>query len=149
VSAETTIRLSNDFKNIIGIKEASGNFDQLNQIARDKPADFLLISGDDPISLPMIALGSVGVISVVGNALPREFSDMIRLGLKGNFKAALPEHSSFIDFTRMMFAEGSPAGVKTALKARGICGDTVRLPLVQVSTSLAAKIVAETQKLAK
>jgi len=149
VSAETTIRLANDFKNIIGIKEASGNFDQLNQIARDKPADFLLISGDDPISLPMIALGSVGVISVVGNALPREFSDMIRLGLKGDFKAALPEHSSFIDFTRMMFAEGSPAGVKTALKARGICGDTVRLPLVQVSTSLAAKIVAETQKLAK
>ena len=149
VSAETTIRLANDFKNIIGIKEASGNFDQLNQIARDKPADFLLISGDDPISLPMMALGSVGVISVVGNALPREFSDMIRLGLKGDFKAALPEHSSFIDFTRMMFAEGSPAGVKTALKAKGICGDTVRLPLVQVSASLAARIVAETQKLAK
>ena len=149
VSAETTIRLANDFKNIIGIKEASGNFDQLNQIARDKPADFLLISGDDPISLPMMALGSVGVISVVGNALPREFSDMIRLGLKGDFKAALTGHSSFIDFTRMMFVEGSPAGVKTALKARGICGDTVRLPLVQVSTSLAAKIVAETQKLAK
>ena len=149
VSAETTIRLANDFKNIIGIKEASGNFDQLNQIARDKPADFLLISGDDPISLPMMALGSVGVISVVGNALPREFSDMIRLGLNGDFKAALSAHSSFIEFTRMMFAEGSPAGVKTALKARGICGDTVRLPLVQVSASLAARIVAETQKLAK
>ena len=149
VSAETTIRLANDFKNIIGIKEASGNFDQLNQIARDKPADFLLISGDDPISLPMMALGSVGVISVVGNALPREFSDMIRLGLNGDFKAALPAHSSFIEFTRMMFAEGSPAGVKTALKARGICGDTVRLPLVQVGASLAARIVAETQKLAK
>ena len=149
VSAETTVRLANDFKNIIGIKEASGNFDQLNQIARDKPADFLLISGDDPISLPMMSLGSVGVISVVGNALPREFSDMIRLGLKGDFKAALPAHSTFIDFTRMMFAEGSPAGVKTALKSRGICGDTVRLPLVQVSAGLAAKIVAETQKLAK
>ncbi len=149
VSAETTVRLANDFKNIIGIKEASGNFDQLNQIARDKPADFLLISGDDPISLPMIALGTAGVISVVGNALPRQFSDMIRLCLKGDFKAALTGHSSFIDFTRMMFAEGSPAGVKIALKSRGICGDTVRLPLVQVSAGLAEKIVAETQKLAK
>jgi len=149
VSAETTVRLAHDFKNIIGIKEASGNFDQLNQIARDKPEDFLLISGDDPISLPMIALGGVGVISVVGNALPRQFSDMIRLCLQGDFKSALKGHSSLIDFTRMMFAEGSPAGVKTSLKTLGICEDTVRLPLVQVSAGLAEKIVAETQKLAQ
>ncbi|MFB9843252.1 4-hydroxy-tetrahydrodipicolinate synthase [Mucilaginibacter ginsenosidivorans] len=149
MSAETTVRLACDFKNIIAMKEASGNFDQLNQIMRDKPSDFLLISGDDPISLPMIALGGAGVISVVGNALPRQFSDMIRLCLKGDFKSAQKGHSSVIDFTRMMFAEGSPAGVKTALKALGVCGDIVRLPLVQVSSALADKIVKETQKLAK
>ena len=148
ISAETTVRLANNFKNIIGIKEASGNFDQLNQIMRDKPENFLLISGDDPISLPMVALGGVGVISVVGNALPRQFSDMIRLCLQGDFKAAQKGHSSFIDFTRMMFAEGSPAGVKTALKYLGICGDTVRLPLVQVSPKLAEKIIQETRQLA-
>ena len=149
VSAETTVRLAQDFKNIIGMKEASGNFDQLNQIMRDKPEDFLLISGDDPISLPMIALGGAGVISVVGNALPRQFSDMIRLCLKGDFKSAQKGHSALIDFTRMMFVEGSPAGVKTALKSLGVCGDTVRLPLVQVSSTLTDKIVKETQKLAK
>jgi len=147
IAAETTVRLANDFKNIIGIKEASGNFDQLNQIMRDKPADFLMISGDDPISLPMIALGGVGVISVVGNALPRQFSDMIRLCLKGDFKTAQQGHSAFIDFTRMMFVEGSPAGVKTSLKSLGICGDAVRLPLVQVSSALADKIIKETQKI--
>jgi 4-hydroxy-tetrahydrodipicolinate synthase len=147
MTAETTTRLAHDFKNIIAMKEASGNFDQLNQIMRDKPEDFLLISGDDPISLPMIALGGAGVISVVGNALPRQFSDMIRLCLKGDFKTAQKAHESFIDFTRMMFAEGSPAGVKTALKALGICGDTVRLPLVQVSNTLADKINKEVKKL--
>jgi len=147
MSADTTTRLAHDFKNIIGMKEASGNFDQLNQIMRDKPEDFLLISGDDPISLPMIALGGAGVISVVGNAIPRQFSDMIRLCLKGDFKEAQKGHSAFIDFTRMMFAEGSPAGVKTALKALGICGDTVRLPLVQVSSALADKINTEVKKL--
>jgi 4-hydroxy-tetrahydrodipicolinate synthase len=149
VSAETTVRLAHDLKNIIGMKEASGNFDQLNEIMRDKPEDFLLISGDDPISLPMIALGGAGVISVVGNALPRQFSDMIRLCLKGDFKSAQKGHSSMIDFTRMMFIEGSPAGVKTALKSLGICGNTVRLPLVQVSSDLAGKIIQETQKLVK
>jgi 4-hydroxy-tetrahydrodipicolinate synthase len=147
ISAQTTVRLAHDFDNIIGIKEASGNFDQFNEIMRDKPDDFLFISGDDPVTLPMIALGAVGVISVVGNALPRQFSDMIRLCLNGDFKAAQKIHSEFIDFTRMMFAEGSPAGVKTALKSLNICGDTVRLPLVDVSKELAAKITSETNRL--
>jgi 4-hydroxy-tetrahydrodipicolinate synthase len=147
VAAETTVRLAHDFKNIIGIKEASGNFDQLNQIMRDKPKDFLLISGDDPITLPMIALGGVGIISVVGNALPRHFSDMTRLCLQGDFKAAQKGHSDLIDFTRMLFAEGNPAGVKTALKYLGVCGDGVRLPLVQVSAKLAEKIIEETKQL--
>jgi 4-hydroxy-tetrahydrodipicolinate synthase len=140
VSADTTVRLATDFSNIIGIKEASGNFELLNQLMRDKPANFMVISGDDPISLQMVAMGAVGVISVVGNALPREFSDMIRLCLANDFKAAQPAHYGVIEFTRLMFIEGSPAGVKTALKQLDICGDTVRLPLVQVSEATANKI---------
>jgi 4-hydroxy-tetrahydrodipicolinate synthase len=140
VNAETTVRLATDFKNIIGIKEASGNFDLLNQLMRDKPEDFLVISGDDPISLPMIAMGAVGVISVVGNALPRQFSDMIKKCLAGDYKGAQPAHYSMIEFTRLMFAEGSPAGVKSALKHLGVCGDTLRLPLVPVSESAAEDI---------
>lgn len=144
VSPETTCRLANDFKNIIGTKEASGNFDQFNQIMRDKPADFLLISGDDPVAMPMISLGAVGVISVIGNALPQQLSDMIRLCLNGDYKTALPKHLDLIEFTRMMFAEGNPAGVKAALKHLNICDDQVRLPLVKVSDSLRKAIIAET-----
>lgn len=147
VSPETTCRLAADFKNIIGTKEASGNFDQFNQIMRDKPADFLLISGDDPVAMPMIALGAAGVISVIGNALPKQLSDMIRLALNGDYKAAQPKHFSLIEFTRMMFAEGNPAGVKAALKHLGICDDHVRLPLVQVSESLKKAIITETDKI--
>lgn len=145
VSAETTVRLANDVKNIVGIKEASGNFDQFNQIMRDKPADFLFISGDDPVTLPMIALGAVGVISVVGNALPKQFSDMIRLCLAGDFKAAQHPHYQFIEFTRLIFADGSPGGIKAALAHLGICGNTVRLPLVNVKSSIAEQIVKQTQ----
>lgn len=147
VSPETTCRLANDFKNIIGTKEASGSFDQFNQIMRDKPADFLLISGDDPIAMPMISLGAVGVISVIGNAFPKQLSDMIRLSLKGDYAAAQPKHLSLIEITRMMFAEGNPAGVKAALKHLGICDDHVRLPLVKVSDTLRKAIIAETDKL--
>lgn len=143
VSPETTCRLAHDFKNIIGTKEASGSFDQFNQIMRDKPADFMLISGDDPVALPMIAIGAVGVISVVGNALPAEMSEMIRLSLAGDFKKALPLHLSLVEFTRLIFAEGNPAGVKAALKELGICGDGVRLPLVPASAALAAKIMEQ------
>jgi 4-hydroxy-tetrahydrodipicolinate synthase len=142
MSPETTCRLAHDFKNIIGTKEASGSFDQFNQIMRDKPEDFMLISGDDPVALPMIALGAVGVISVVGNALPAELSEVIRLSLNSEFKKALPLHLSLIEFTRLIFAEGNPAGVKAALKHLGICGDAVRLPLVPASSGLTEKIVA-------
>jgi len=147
MTAETTVRLARDFKNIIGIKEASGNFDQFNHIMRDKPEDFLFISGDDPVTLPMMALGAVGVISVVGNALPRQFSDMIRICLTGDFKAAQKGHYDLIEFTRLMFVEGSPGGVKTALKQLGVCGDTLRLPLVQVPPATADKISAELKKI--
>lgn len=147
VSPETTCRLAHDFKNIIGTKEASGSFDQFNQIMRDKPADFLLISGDDPVALPMIALGGAGLISVVGNALPFELSEMIRLSLKGDFKAAQPLHLQLVEFTRLMFAEGNPAGVKAALKQLGICGDDVRLPLVPASAGLNQEISAQIEKI--
>jgi 4-hydroxy-tetrahydrodipicolinate synthase len=147
VSAETTCRLAADFKNIIGTKEASGSFDQFNQILRDKPEGFMLISGDDPVALPMIALGAVGVISVIGNALPKALSDLIRLCLQGEFAQATPAHLSLIEFTRLVFAEGNPAGVKAALKYLDICGDKVRLPLVGVSTGLEEQIITQIKKL--
>ncbi|ATP57327.1 4-hydroxy-tetrahydrodipicolinate synthase [Pedobacter ginsengisoli] len=147
VSAHTTCRLATDLNNIIGIKEASGNFDQFNQIMRDKPADFMLISGDDPVAMPMISLGAVGVISVIGNALPKQLSDMIRLCLAGDFAKALPLHLSLIEFTRLMFVEGNPAGAKAALKHFGVCDDNLRLPLVKVSQGIREAIIAESKKI--
>ena len=147
MTAATTCRLATDFENIIAIKEASANFDQFNEILRDKPADFLLISGDDPAALPMIAMGAVGVISVIGNALPKKFSDMIRLCLQGDFATAAPLHLNLVELTRMIFAEGNPAGVKAALKQLGVCGDAVRLPLVSVSAGLETKIIEQVKSL--
>lgn len=147
ISAETTVRLAHDCANIIAIKEASGNFDQFNQIMRDKPEDFMLISGDDPVTLPMIALGAVGVISVIGNAVPQLFSDMVRLCLDGNWEAARHLHLKLIEFTRLMFSDGNPAGVKEAMKVLGLCGNTLRLPLVNVNSKVAELIAAETKKL--
>jgi 4-hydroxy-tetrahydrodipicolinate synthase len=135
MTADTTLRLAHDFENIIGVKEASGDFAQFNTILRDKPENFLFISGDDPITLPMISMGASGIISVLGNALPRLFSEMVRLSLKGNFEAARPMHFKLLEITRLLFTEGNPAGVKAALKQLGICGDTLRLPLVNVSGS--------------
>jgi len=149
VSAETTVRLAHDFKNVIATKEASGSFDQFNAIMRDKPEDFLFISGDDPVTLPMVAMGAAGVISVIGNAIPKAMSDMVRLCLKGDYVNARPLHYSLIEFTRLMFTEGNPAGVKQAMKELGICGDEVRLPLTRVSSDTAAKISAELQKIVK
>jgi len=147
MTADTTCRLANDFQNIIGMKEASGSFDQFNQIMRDKPKDFLLISGDDPVALPMISLGAVGVISVIGNALPKQLSAMIRLCLQGDYAAALPLHLNLIEFTRLMFAEGNPAGAKAALKHFGVCEDHLRLPLVNVSESLLQQIIKESDRI--
>ena len=147
MSAETTCRLAHDFKNIIATKEACGNFEQFNAIMRDKPSDFLLISGDDPIALPMISIGAVGVISVLGNALPKQLSDMIRLCLKGDYAAALPAHLSLLEITRLLFAEGNPAGVKSALKTLNICDDVVRLPLVKASPALITSIAKQLDNL--
>jgi 4-hydroxy-tetrahydrodipicolinate synthase len=147
MSAETTCRLAHDFKNVIATKEASGSFEQFNQIMRDKPADFLLISGDDPIALPMIALGAVGVISVIGNALPQQLSTLVNQCLQGDFAKALPAHLSLLEITRLMFAEGNPAGVKATLKQLNICDDVVRLPLVKASTALHKSLAEQLESL--
>lgn len=148
ISAETTTRLAHDFAHIIGTKEASGNFDQFNQIMRDKPAAFKLVSGDDPVTLPMMALGATGIISVIGNALPKQLSELVNFIHQKDFASAQKINEKLIDFTRLMFAEGNPAGVKSALQSLNICTDTLRLPLTPVSPQTAGKIKAELDKLA-
>ena len=148
MTAETICKLAHDFKNLIGVKDACGSFDQFNQVMRDKPQDFMLISGDDPVALPMMAIGAVGVISVVANAIPKQFADMIRLCLNEDFAKAAPAHLSMIELTRLCFAEGNPAGVKAALKQLGICDDNVRLPLVKASHNLNALIAEQLKQLA-
>lgn len=140
VTADTQLRIAHDCINIFATKEASGNFDQINQILKYKPADFMVISGDDPITLPMIALGAEGVISVVANAYPYEFSEMVRLCLKGDFEKAKPFHFKYTDIIASMFAEGSPGGVKAYLAEMGLCKNAFRLPVVSVSDKHLDKI---------
>jgi 4-hydroxy-tetrahydrodipicolinate synthase len=140
VSAETTLKIAEDCKNIIATKEASGNFDQIMQIIKYKPTGFEVISGDDGITLPMIACGASGVISVVANAYPQIFSDMVRLCLKGDFAAAQPLHYKLTDIITSMFAEGSPSGVKAYMSQMGICQNTFRLPVVGVSDKMMESI---------
>jgi 4-hydroxy-tetrahydrodipicolinate synthase len=140
MTAETTLRLAYDCKNVIAMKEASGNFDQFNKIIKDKPEDFLFISGDDAIALPLISMGAVGVISVIGNALPGIFSTMVRMCLDGKFIEAQPLHHSLTEFISLCFVEGNPGGVKSAMKMMGICEDYMRLPLVKISDQTEYKI---------
>ncbi|MBK9289097.1 MAG: 4-hydroxy-tetrahydrodipicolinate synthase [Flavobacteriales bacterium] len=140
MAADTTLRLAKDFKNIIAIKEASANLDQMGRILKHKPKDFMLISGDDALTLPIIALGGVGVISVVGNALPAEFSALVNAALKGDLETARKEHLRLIEVIDLLFAEGNPGGIKNVLKVLGICGDTMRLPLVNISEATANKL---------
>ena len=147
ISADTTLRLAHDFENIIAVKEATGDFDQFNRIVKDKPENFLFISGDDPITLPMIAMGAAGVISVAGNALPHIVSTMVRMCLDGKFTEALPLHYSLINTTKLMFCEGNPAGVKALLQILEICGDKLRLPLVNVSGETYNALKEELSKL--
>lgn len=134
MSAETTLRLAHDFDNIIAVKEASGDMDQIMKIIKDKPEDFLVISGDDGLTLPMIHMGADGVISVIGQAYPKEFSDMVRYGLEGNQKVANELHYQLYDLLDPLYCDGNPAGIKAALKVLGVCGDKLRLPLVNVTT---------------
>lgn len=131
--AATTLRLANDFKNIIGIKEASGNFDQIYQILKYKPQGFLVLSGDDGLTLPLIAAGCDGVISVVANAYPKEFSQMVQFGLTGDFEKARQIHFRLIELINSLFADGSPAGIKAALSIKKLCDENLRLPLVPVN----------------
>jgi 4-hydroxy-tetrahydrodipicolinate synthase len=133
VTAETQLRIARECKNIFGTKEASGDFSQVMQIIKNKPDDFLVISGDDLIALPMIACGGAGVISVVANAYPAQFSEMVRLCLAGKFEKALPLHYQHTEIIASMFAEGSPAGVKGYLAEMGLCRANARLPVWPVS----------------
>lgn len=147
ISSDTTLRIANEIPNIIGIKEASGDLNQMMKIIKNKPENFLVISGDDAITLPLIAAGGDGVISVVANAFPKKFSDMVRACLKGNFNEARKNHYQLLSFTEMIFSEGNPGGVKAALKILGICDDVMRLPLVNISSSLFEKIKNEIEKI--
>lgn len=131
MTAETTLRLAHDFpEKIIAVKEASGNFTQIDDIIKRKPADFMVISGDDGITFPLITLGAVGVISVIGNAFPKEFSRMVRLALEGDFRNSLLIHHQFTELFSLLFVDGNPAGVKCLLHAMGMIENELRLPLV-------------------
>lgn len=137
---ETTLQLANDFKNIIAIKEAGNNVIQYLQLLKNKPKDFLVISGDDDLALGVVLAGGAGVISVIGQALPKTFSDMIRLGLKGDAKASYNIHFKLMNIINYIFEENNPAGIKAVLEALNLCQDTVRLPLVSASNALKEKI---------
>ena len=130
MTAKTTLRIANDFKNVVAIKEASGDITQMDDIIKNKPADFNVISGDDGITFPLITLGAVGVISVIGNAFPREFGRMTRLALLGDFDSARIIHHKFTELFKLLFVDGNPAGVKSMLSAMGMIENNLRLPLV-------------------
>lgn len=130
MTAETTLRLAREFKNIIAVKEASGNITQMDDIIKNKPKDFNVISGDDGITFPLITLGAIGVISVIGNAFPREFSRMVRLALAGDYESARTIHHRFTELFSLLFVDGNPAGVKSMLSMMGFVENRLRLPLV-------------------
>ena len=130
MKAETTVRLARDCQNIVAIKEASGNLEQVDEIIKNKPKDFDVISGDDALTFPMVSCGAVGVISVIGNALPKEFSKMIRLQMRGEYDPARIIHHRFTDLFSLLFVDGNPAGVKAMLSEMGFIENKLRLPLV-------------------
>ena len=136
----TVIRLAHDFKNIVAIKEAAGDLVQAMQLLKNKPKDFLVISGDDMIALPMVLAGGSGVISVIGQAFPKEFSEMIRLGLNRKVDEAFKSQYLLADCIDMIFEQGNPAGIKQVFLSLGISENTVRLPLMKVDASLANRI---------
>ncbi|WP_341214806.1 4-hydroxy-tetrahydrodipicolinate synthase [uncultured Wocania sp.] len=137
---ETTLRLAKDFKNIIAVKEAGNNISQYLQLLKNKPEDFLVISGDDDLALGVVLAGGSGVISVIGQAFPKAFSEMIRLGLKGEAKDAYAIHFKLMDIINHIFEENNPAGIKAVFEALNLCQDTVRLPLVPASKQLKEKV---------
>jgi 4-hydroxy-tetrahydrodipicolinate synthase len=130
MTADTTLRLAKEFPIICATKEASGNFTQIDDIIKNKPKDFMVISGDDGITFPLITLGAVGVISVIGNAFPKEFSRMVRLALQGDYSSSRQIHHRFTELIELLFVEGNPAGVKSMLAVIGMIENKLRLPLV-------------------
>jgi 4-hydroxy-tetrahydrodipicolinate synthase len=147
MSIDTTLRIAHDCKNVVGIKEASGNMEQIMTIMRDRNPGFLMISGDDALTLPIIAAGGDGAISVVANAFPQLYSAMVRLAMENRISEATPIHSALLEFTRLMFADGSPGGIKAALKVLGLCNEYVRLPLVNVRPEIYKAIEKEVHTL--
>ncbi len=141
VEPDTIIRLAHDFDNIIGVKEAGNSTYQYLQLIKNKPEDFLVISGDDDLALGVTLAGGSGVISVIGQAFPKEFSEMIRLGLKGDAKTAYKIHYRLMDVIDYIFEENNPAGIKAVFEALDLCSSEVRLPLIQASEALKTKIV--------
>lgn len=137
---ETTVRLANDSKNIVAIKEASGNLEQVDEIIKNKPSDFDVLSGDDALTFSMVASGAAGAISVIGNALPKEFSRMIRLEFKGEYEPARKIHHSFTELYSLLFVDGNPAGVKALLHEMGFIENVLRLPLVPTRLTTLQKI---------
>jgi 4-hydroxy-tetrahydrodipicolinate synthase len=140
MTAETTIRLANTHSNIIAIKESSGDMQQVGDIIRQKHANFLVISGDDAVSLQMTEMGGAGVVSVLGNALPKQVSTMNKTALKGDFEQAKNQFSEFEHLIPLLFVEGNPAGIKVMTNFLGLCENEVRLPLVKSSESLKTQI---------
>ena len=140
MKAEITVRLARDCKNIVAVKEASGNLEQVDEIIKNKPDTFDVISGDDALTFPMIACGAVGVISVIGNALPKEFSRMLRLEQNGEFEPARKIHHMFTDLFNLLFVDGNPAGVKAMLHEMGMIENVLRLPLVPTRLTTMQKI---------
>lgn len=142
ISSETALKLAFKAPNIVAIKEAGGNLDQITDLIHNKPEDFLILSGDDALTLPMMALGADGVISVVANVLPGEMSQMVNLAASGDYQGARKLHYHLIQLIRMLFEEGNPAGVKAALHTMGLCNNVLRLPLTPVSKLLYDRIRA-------
>lgn len=141
IAAETTLAIAAECPNVIGIKEASGNISQVMEILRNRPQGFRVISGDDALTYPLLALGADGVISVIANALPKETSDMVRLALKGDLKHALSIHYRLLPLMHAIFDEGNPTGIKALLEAQGRITNILRLPLVKASIQLTNKLV--------
>ncbi|HCO68885.1 MAG TPA: 4-hydroxy-tetrahydrodipicolinate synthase [Dysgonomonas sp.] len=140
MSAETTLRLAKEFDNIVAVKEASGDMTQMDDIIKRKPENFEVISGDDGVTFPLITLGAVGVISVIGNALPKEFSRMTRLALAGDYENALTIHHTFSELFSLLFVDGNPAGVKCMMHMMGYIENKLRLPLVPTRITTFEKI---------
>ena len=140
VLPETVIRLANDFENIIGVKEAAGDIVQAMKLIKNKPKEFLIISGDDMLTLPMVLAGGSGVISVIGQGFPKEFSAMVRYGLRGDLDQANHLHFQLMDIIELIFEEGNPAGIKAVFEYLDLCSDVVRLPLVEATANLKQRI---------